>query len=159
MFARSKTSGKYVLLRAHILILFFFCKPLLPGLRVSADLPLYFKTMFSSLSVLTAFVVSVQAQAANLFIYPITDVNKAEKTSYFSDPFHVPYQHNQGIYISGTTHEYLECDKTLEPGCASSENHTYITNEILKQAANRSDTTICRYAGIHPFQSASRPTI
>ncbi|KAL1862472.1 hypothetical protein Daus18300_008569 [Diaporthe australafricana] len=114
--------------------------------------------MFSSISVLTAFVISVQAQAANISIYPITNVNKAEKTGYFSDPFHVPYQHNRGIYISGTTHEYLECDKTLESGCASSENNTYITNKALKQVANTSDTTICSYAGIHPFQSGTNGT-
>ncbi|KAH8724300.1 hypothetical protein GQ44DRAFT_773231 [Phaeosphaeriaceae sp. PMI808] len=110
--------------------------------------------MFTSLTVLTIFVLSAHAQA-NIPIYPLVNVTLVNKTKYFSDPYHVPYQNNQGIYISGTTHQYLECDASLQPGCASSFPNKYDSDRALKQAANSSGTTICGAAGIHPFQSVT----
>ena len=101
---------------------------------------------------LLPFVLSAYAQAS-IPIYPITNV--AGGTGYFSDPYHVPYQNSQGIYISGTTHQYLECDTSLQPRCASLHRNQYNTSGPLTQAAKADGTTICSAAGIHPFQSGS----
>ncbi|KAI1123203.1 hypothetical protein F5Y10DRAFT_270324 [Nemania abortiva] len=109
--------------------------------------------LFTSFIYLTAFAPVAKA-AANISIYPITQVNKANGTGYFSDPFHIPYEGSQGVYISGTTHSYLECDTSLTPKCASRQNITYKTSEaLMEQKGNR--THICGAAGIHPFQSGT----
>lgn len=107
--------------------------------------------IFTSFAILTIFAFSAHAQA-NIPIHPITNSNKAK---YFSDPYHVPYQNNQSIYISGTTHKYLECGTSLQPGCASSSPNNYDSDHALKQAAHSNGTYICSHAGIHPFQSVS----
>ncbi|CAO2658369.1 Nn.00g060920.m01.CDS01 [Neocucurbitaria sp. VM-36] len=105
-------------------------------------------------STLLSFALSARAQA-NIAIYPIT---KNDGSVYFSDPFHVPYQYNKAVYISGTTHKYLECDESLQPRCASPEPNKYDNNPTLKQAADAAKVTICSSAGIHPFQSGSDDT-
>ncbi|CAM1508685.1 Fc.00g055330.m01.CDS01 [Cosmosporella sp. VM-42] len=98
-----------------------------------------------------AFAVKTEAKIS---IYPITEVNETNRSGYFSDPYHVPYDGSQGIYISGTTQKYLECDNTLGPKCASLHNNTYESGkELLSQKP--SGTYICSAAGIHPFQSGS----
>ncbi|KAF2095147.1 hypothetical protein NA57DRAFT_44952 [Rhizodiscina lignyota] len=107
--------------------------------------------IFTLLTTLTIFALWAHAQA-NIPIHPITNSNKAK---YFSDPYHVPYQNNQGIYISGTTHQYLECGTSLQPGCASSFPIKYHNDQAIKQAVNHSGATICGTAGIHPFQTVS----
>ncbi|KAF7187597.1 hypothetical protein HII31_10936 [Pseudocercospora fuligena] len=89
---------------------------------------------------------------ANIPIYPLTDVDKP----YFSDPYHVPYQNNQRIYIAGTTHQYLKCDNKLEPQCASKVAIDYSSNSALNQSAREAGATICSAAGIHPYQSGSK---
>jgi hypothetical protein len=113
--------------------------------------------MFTLLIALTIFAHSAHVEA-NIPVYPLTNSSESDKAKYFSDPYHVPYQKiqkNQGIYISGTTHQYLECDTSLQPGCASSFPNKYISDLALNQTANNSNTTICGTAGIHPFQSVS----
>ncbi|KAI0099591.1 hypothetical protein GGR51DRAFT_564838 [Nemania sp. FL0031] len=111
--------------------------------------------LLPSLVHLTAFAIAAKA-ASNIPIYPITQVVK-NKTGYFSDPFHIPYEGNQSIYISGTTHNYLECDTSLTPKCASQKAPQaikYKNGEVLmKQKGN--STHICSSAGIHPFQSGT----
>lgn len=115
-----------------------------------------------SLVTLATFSTSVRGQAdpeANITIYPITKVNKANDTGYFSDPFHVPYQDNQGIYISGTTHAYLNCGKTLQPKCASEpfQPDRYHSTQALQDKAQQHNVSICGGgAGIHPYQSPDR---
>ncbi|KAH9212923.1 hypothetical protein DL95DRAFT_447393 [Leptodontidium sp. 2 PMI_412] len=93
------------------------------------------EVLLLSLIHLIAFALVANAQA-NIAIYPITEANDANKTGYFSDPYHVPYESNQGVYISGTTPDYLECDTSL------------LQNQ-------KGSSTICSAAGIHPFQSGS----
>jgi hypothetical protein len=107
-----------------------------------------------SLIHLIALALAAKAQA-NIAIYPITQVNKINKAGYFSDPYHVPYENNQRIYISGTTHDYLECNNTsLQPKCASLHANNYTSGKVLwNQKGN--NTHICGVAGIHPFQSGS----
>lgn len=107
--------------------------------------------IFTPLSALTValFVLSVHAQA-NIATHPLANSN-----TYFSDPYHVRYQNREGIYISGTTHQYLECDATLQPVCASSSPNDYDSDQAIKHAASSSGTHICGSAGIHPFQSVS----
>ncbi|KAI0548888.1 hypothetical protein F4679DRAFT_288427 [Xylaria curta] len=98
---------------------------------------------------LISFALAAKAQA-NIDIYPIT---KADKP-YFSDPYHVPYEGNRGIYISGTTSDYLECGTFLQPRCASRHANNYTSGEaLLKQKGN--SAYICSVAGIHPFESGS----
>ncbi|KAI9695780.1 MAG: hypothetical protein M1820_008453 [Bogoriella megaspora] len=104
---------------------------------------------FTYFTAFTIFALSVHAQG-NIPVYPISDFDKA---TYFSDPYHVRYQDTQGIYISGTTHQYLECDASLQPGCASSSANDYRNDQNLNQTAKSSNATICSSAGIHPFQS------
>jgi hypothetical protein len=107
--------------------------------------------IFTSLSAVAIAVFALSAHAqANIPIHPLSNSNK-----YFSDPYHVRYQNSEGIYISGTTHQYLECDASLQPGCASSSPNDYDSDQALKHAANSSGTHICGSAGIHPFQSVS----
>ncbi|KAI5456858.1 hypothetical protein BGZ63DRAFT_365497 [Mariannaea sp. PMI_226] len=98
-----------------------------------------------------SFALAAKAQA-NIPIYPITKVNEANKTGYFSDPYHVPYE--KGIYISGTTQQYLECATNLKPRCAKAHaNKYYNGEELLRQKGKGSH--ICSAAGIHPFQAGS----
>ncbi|KAF2491243.1 hypothetical protein BU16DRAFT_596013 [Lophium mytilinum] len=106
------------------------------------------------LPTLRIFALLAHAQA-DIPISPITNVDEAGKTGYFSDPFHVPYETSKVVYISGTTHKYLECDGSLQPKCASSHPNKYDNTRALKQAADDSNTTFCGAAGIHPFQSGS----
>lgn len=91
---------------------------------------------------------------ADITVYPVTEVNEANKTGYFSDPFHVPFEGGQKIYFSGTTQSYLECNGSLGPKCASKHDNNYTTGETLQRRLGR-DTQICSVAGIHPFQSGS----
>ncbi|KAJ3480545.1 hypothetical protein NLG97_g8048 [Lecanicillium saksenae] len=94
------------------------------------------------------------ARAANIPIFPVTNVNQSAGTGYFSDPFHVDYQNATSLYISGTTHSYMECAQgDLSAGCASKHENKYETNAHLNQTAKDAGTTICGAAGIHPFQS------
>ena len=44
---------------------------------------------------------------ADIAVYLVTEVSEANKTGYFSDPFHVPFERGQKIYFSGTTQSYL----------------------------------------------------
>lgn len=62
---------------------------------------------------LVAFVLA--GTEAKIVVHPITDVNEASHEGYFSDPYHVPYEGNQKIYISVTTPDYIECDTSLAP--------------------------------------------
>ncbi|KAF2671843.1 hypothetical protein BT63DRAFT_180901 [Microthyrium microscopicum] len=98
------------------------------------------------------FCVSWSNAQAKIPIYPLTNFSNGGTARYFSDPYHVPYHKSKEVYISGTTHKYLECDDFLQPGCASSLENKYISNHHLNQTAKHSGTTICGAAGIHPFQ-------
>lgn len=91
------------------------------------------------------------AQDPVIPLYAITIVNTGDQTGYFSDPYHVDYQPNQGIFISGTTPAYLECGTELTTQCAGSNepSNTYTTGTALANQANGS-AVICSYAGIHP---------
>lgn len=102
---------------------------------------------------LIAFTLAAKAQT-NIAIYPITEVNEAKKTGYFSDPYHVPYKSSQKIYISGTTSKYLECNTSLRPKCACLDTNKYKSSKELRNQKGNS-TWICSHAGIHPFQSGS----
>lgn len=106
-----------------------------------------------SLVHLTFFALGTNAQA-NIPVYPITDVNTVDKTGYFSDPYHVPYEDSQDVFISGTTQKYMNCSTALQPKCATFEANTYKSSDSLKSQLS-GNTTICSPAGIHPFQSGS----
>lgn len=94
------------------------------------------------------------AQAANIDIVPLTNVDETAGTGYFSDPFHVVYQNAKDLYISGTTHKYMECSHgDVSAGCASIHQNKYETGSELSHAAKAAGATICGAAGIHPFQS------
>ncbi|EJD40280.1 hypothetical protein AURDEDRAFT_187063 [Auricularia subglabra TFB-10046 SS5] len=110
-------------------------------------------TLLALLLRLSAFVLDTNAQAANIPIHPITNVNVDKHTGYFSDPFHIPYEGNEKVCIGGTTPAYLECDGALTPECATKSKNHYNTSDALRQQAG--STTICTAAGIHPFQSGS----
>lgn len=91
-------------------------------------------------------VVSSNAQFADI---PISRVS----SGYFSDPYHVPYQHASKLHIAGTTHEYLVCNNDdLTAGCAHSQSNDF-RNGSLGQEATNAKVQICGAAGIHPFQS------
>lgn len=96
--------------------------------------------------------ISLAYGQVNIPIYPLTNADKP----YFSDPYHVPYQNNQGIYIAGTTHQYLKCNSKLELRCASKIPNDYTSSAALNQSARESGATICSAAGIHPYQSGSK---
>jgi hypothetical protein len=98
-------------------------------------------------------IVSIVHGAAKIPIKPLTNVNINEKTGYFSDPFHVPFEHASKVYISGTTHSYLECDKPLTPGGCSAKEIKFAYGESIKDKAQAAKATICGAAGIHPFQN------
>ena len=108
--------------------------------------------MLVSVAAVLALVLPALGQA-DIPIYPLTTVN-----GYFSDPYHVPYQNSQTVYISGTTHAYLECDGSLKPRCASTNLTKYETSQTLNQTATNYGTYICGAAGIHPFQSGHDDT-
>lgn len=96
-------------------------------------------------------------QAAKISISPVTNVNEDAGTGYFSDPFHVVYQNTKDLYISGTSHQYLECGNgELTTGCASAHKVTFKPSSELNNTATHAGTTICGAAGIHPFQSKDR---
>ena len=107
---------------------------------------------------ISVFSVREQAQAeANIAINPITEAIKTNHTGYFSDPYHIPYKNNQGIYISGTTHAYLTCGKILQPKCADEPFKTdkYRSSQKLQDKAKQNGVSICGGgAGIHRHQSA-----
>ncbi|KAL1610708.1 hypothetical protein SLS60_002378 [Paraconiothyrium brasiliense] len=107
-----------------------------------------------SLAALIFFVILTHAQDS-IPVYPITNVDPVAGTGYFSDPFHVPYQNSKDIYISGTTHQYLECNNSLQSECASLHRNEYNNSQSLIQAAGAAGTTICSAAGIHPYQTGS----
>ena len=97
---------------------------------------------------------SIISPAQVIPIYPITTVDTVNHLGYFSDPYHVPYTPNQGIYIAGTTQGYLQCGTALEPQCAGSTlgANTYTSGQaLLNQASGNAD--ICSAAGIHPHQN------
>lgn len=110
--------------------------------------------LLASLLLLGVFASCAHTQSANIPIHPITGADADEKV-YFSDPFHIPYEGNEKVYIGGTTPAYLECDGALRPKCATRKKITYNTSSALQQQAG--PTTICSAAGIHPFQSGSGP--
>lgn len=109
---------------------------------------------------LTTFLsLAINAQAqATIPVQPLTDVDESHHTGYFSDPYHVPYVNESRVYISGTTHKYLECDGGLSPRCATPNINTTIqwnlTADLFKEM-NNSKVQLCGVAGIHPFQSVS----
>lgn len=109
------------------------------------------------LSVLLAFTLGIHAQA-NITIQPLTDVDVNHHIGYFSDPYHIPYQNETRVYISGTTHKYLECDGGLTPKCATLEHNEDIqwnvTDELQLQL-DKAKVQVCGVAGIHPFQTVS----
>ncbi|KAI0125509.1 hypothetical protein BJ170DRAFT_708120 [Xylariales sp. AK1849] len=113
--------------------------------------------MIIKILVILATSVYVAYAQANIPIYPITTVDSdpSKHVGYFSDPYHVPYRNETRIYISGTTHKYLECDGALEQGCASSHGNKYTNGSNLLRAADAAGAKICSAAGIHPFQSRS----
>ena len=112
--------------------------------------------VLTSITLLLAAALSAYSQAS-IPIKPLTSVNEVEHTGYFSDPYHVPYENSQEVFVSGTTHSYLECNQSLSPRCASAHPNEYASSDSIKQAANNSAATICGAAGIHPFQSGSGP--
>lgn len=117
----------------------------------------YFKMILLYLPVLLALTIGIHAQA-NITIQPLTDVDVDHHKGYFSDPYHVPYQNETRVYISGTTHKYLECDGGLTPKCATLENNEDIqwnVTEELQQQLNKTKVQVCGVAGIHPFQTVS----
>lgn len=109
------------------------------------------------LTLLLALTLGIHAQA-NITIQPLTDVDVDHHIGYFSDPYHIPYQNETRVYISGTTHKYLECDGGLTPKCATLENNEDIqwnVTEELQQQLNKTKVQVCGVAGIHPFQTVS----
>lgn len=113
--------------------------------------------LLPSLTILLAVALSVHGDDS-IPIKPLTKV--VDHKGYFSDPYHVPYQNSQGIYISGTTHAYLECDQSLTPECASAHKrppNNYENDDHLNQTAKNAGVNICGAAGIHPYQSGSGP--
>lgn len=103
-----------------------------------------------------ALTLVASASAANIHIFPVTNVDQNAGTGYFSDPFHVGYQNATDLYISGTTHSYLVCKQgDISPRCASKQQNKYETAASLNRTANDAGTTICGAAGIHPFQNAN----
>lgn len=117
----------------------------------------YFKMILLYLTVLLAFALGIHAQA-NITINPITDVDVDHHLGYFSDPYHVPYQNETRVYLSGTTHKYLECDGGLTPKCAKLKQNDDIqwnvTTELQGQL-DKNKVQVCGVAGIHPFQTVS----
>ncbi|KAJ0122776.1 hypothetical protein J7T55_003292 [Diaporthe amygdali] len=108
-------------------------------------------------TILLAFALNIRAQA-NITIQPLTNVNEQEHTGYFSDPYHVPYKNETRVYISGTTHKYLECDGELTPKCATLKNIQNIQWNVtteLQQELDKAKVQVCGVAGIHPFQTVS----
>jgi len=100
---------------------------------------------------------TIQSQPeADITINPISNVDEANSIGYFSDPFHVPYNNNQAIYISGTSHAYMTCGKKLEPACATEpfKKDTYQNSKGIEDEAKSHHVSICGGgAGIHPYQS------
>ena len=113
--------------------------------------------ILAPVAALLVLVVSTAQAQANIPIKPLTNVSEANKTPYFSDPYYVPYEGSQEIYIAGTTPSYLECNQTLSSECAHKQHNNYNTSDTLEQAAHSVGTNICSAAGIHPFQSGSGP--
>lgn len=109
------------------------------------------------LTFLLAFTLGIHAQA-NITIQPLTDVDVNHHIGYFSDPYHIQYQNETRVYLSGTTHKYLECDGGLTPKCATVENSEdlqwNVTGELQQQLDNHK-VQVCGVAGIHPFQTVS----
>lgn len=109
------------------------------------------------LTTLLIFAIDVYAQA-NITIQPLTDVNIDNHIGYFSDPYHIPYQNETRVYISGTTHKYLECDGGLSPKCATQKNNEDIQWNVtteLQDQLDKNKVQVCGVAGIHPFQTVS----
>lgn len=102
------------------------------------------------LTTLLACVINAYAQA-NIPVHPLAVDDKP----YFSDPYHVPYQNETSVYISGTNHNYyLECDGELTPKCAKRIDINWNDTQ-LAQLASDAKAKICSVAGIHPFQTVS----
>ena len=117
--------------------------------------------MISASLLLLLTIVSAAQVKDNIPIEPITNVNKAGHTGYFSDPYHVLYEKSQEVYISGTTQSYLECSQTLSPECAPTlpkHPNKYNSSKALHHQAHKAGAKICSAAGIHPFQSGSGDT-
>ncbi|KAL2276604.1 hypothetical protein FJTKL_00776 [Diaporthe vaccinii] len=86
---------------------------------------------------------------------PLTDVDEDHHKGYFSDPYHVPYANETRVYISGTTHKYLECDGELTPKCATPSNIAWDYTTALNHTMTKAKVQVCGVAGIHPFQTVS----
>lgn len=112
------------------------------------------------LTALLAFTLGIHAQA-NITIQPLTDVDVDHHLGYFSDPYHIPYKNETRIYISGTTHKYLECDGGLTPRCATLDHNQDVkwnVTQELQQQLDNNKVQVCGVAGIHPFQTVSGDT-
>ena len=92
---------------------------------------------------------------SNIQIHPLTTVINSDHKykGYFSDPYYVPYNNEEKIYISGTTDKYLECDNFLSPECASAHSIAFNFSRALERKMG--NTKFCGVAEIHPFQSGS----
>lgn len=109
--------------------------------------------IFLRLTSLLALAFSAHAEA-KISVQPLTDVEQKHHKGYFSDPYHVPYENESRVYISGTTHKYLECEGGLTLKCAEPSNITwnnYTTD--LAQEMDKAKIQVCGVAGIHPFQT------
>lgn len=117
----------------------------------------YFKMLLLYLTAFLAYSLEIYAQA-NITIQPLTDVDVSRHIGYFSDPYHIPYQNETRVYISGTTHQYLECDGGLSPKCATpkrNEDILFNVTQELQQQLDKAKVQVCGVAGIHPFQTVS----
>jgi hypothetical protein len=86
-------------------------------------------------------------------IQPLTNVDVANHTGYFSDPYLVPLSGTGSTYITGTTQKYLICHGPLQPGCGQSQSITVDTSS-LEAKAQRAGATITSIAGLHPLQNS-----
>ena len=87
-------------------------------------------------------------------IQPITNVDVANHTGYFSDPYLVPFSGATSTYISGTTQDYLICAGDLSPNCAQGTSIN-VDYSNLQAQASQVGAEICAIAGLRPFQGSS----